>query len=207
MTIFGLTKHTEVGLPRHNDCRSKGMTMLELVMGIALFLIISLGIVILIDAYRPYSRLLPEGIFRTGVRRIHSETLEDIKQSVRQAERILATTSIDSANYTTGTTTIALRLRSVDAANNLIPGSYDQIVYYTNTTTPPITLYKQVAGAFGSKRTSRIAILNELVDNLSFTYNTSTPRDATSIEIALVTRREIVSMNVRASSTIRATLR
>lgn len=170
-------------------------------------MIVSGGLLLLINLYINSGRLLPASSLATQTRRAHQLTLEDIKKEIRQAKSILATTTVDAATFTTGTTTLVLRLYGVDSSNNILGGVSDYVIYSTTTTTPPLELRKRVVVASGSKRSTANLVLNNAVGSLSFTYNTSTLANATKVEIFLETSRTIGNVTEQASSTIEASLR
>lgn len=185
----------------------KGFTTLELVMGLGLFVILSTGFLALANLYSSYSQLLPQSSLAAQVRRLHQLTIEDMKKETRQAESILANYTVDSTTYTTGTTTLVLRLRSIDTSNNIISGIFDHLIYSTNTSTPPIKLSKRVVSGAGSRRGSANLILNEAVRSIIFTYNTSTPSLATKVQLFLETSKTIGTVTGATSSTVEMTLR
>lgn len=193
--------------PQTHPNVKKGFTAIELIIGIALFMIVSGGLLLLINLYINSGRLLPASSLATQTRRAHQLTLEDIKKEIRQAKSILATTTVDAATFTTGTTTLVLRLYGVDSSNNILGGVSDYVIYSTTTTTPPLELRKRVVVASGSKRSTANLVLNNAVGSLSFTYNTSTLANATKVEIFLETSRTIGNVTEQASSTIEASLR
>lgn len=184
-----------------------GFTMLELVIGIGFFIILSGGFLSLTLLYTSYGRILPSGRLSSEVRRIHQITIEDIKKEARQAESIMQSYMVATTTYTTGATTLVLRTLATDSSQNVIAGTYDHIVYYTNTTTLPILLVKRVVPDPASQRKASNLVLNNYVQSLAFTYNASSTPSATKIQVTLATSRSIGTVVAGASSTVEITRR
>lgn len=190
-----------------NSKYSQGFTILELTLGIGIFVIIAWGLGALAQLYISFGDIMPGQKLESEVSRVHFLTIEDLKRSIRQAESVLASTVVEGVTYTTATTTLVLRVRSIDASQNIISGSYDTFIYSTNTTTPPIKLSKRIVPAASSARPPSNIVLNDSVQSISFTYNSTTTSDITKIQVSLTTEKESGAISRGASSTIAITLR
>ncbi len=164
---------------------NSGFTLIETILTLSLFTILSIGIITIFNIYKEYGTIFPKSLYSSIIKRNHSEIIEQLKNNIKQTQLIVATTSIDSTIFTTNTTTLILQLRSIDDSKNILPGSYDTIVFYTNTSTPPISLYKKISASLYSSRKSGTFLVSNKIKNLSFIYNTSNPKDANLIEIIL----------------------
>lgn len=185
----------------------KAFTIIEMLLGLTLFIIISFGIINIFNLYQKFEQEIPNVVLSSIIQRNHLETIENFKTYIRQAQNVLASTTIDGVLYTTATTTLILKLRSIDSSNQIIPDSYDLVVFYTNTTTPPITLYRKISASPQSKRQSGILILNKIIQNLSFTYDTPNPKDAKLVNINLETSKSFGTKKISKSSIISISLR
>lgn len=182
-------------------------TIIETLLGLTLLVIISFGIINIFNLYNKLGQTIPDITLSSLIQRSHLETIGNFKIYVRQAQNILATTTVDGILYTTATTTLILKLRSIDSLNQIVPDSYDLVIFYTNTTTPPITLYRKISASPQSKRQSGVLILNKMVQNLSFAYDTPDPKDAKLVNINLETSKGFGTKQINKSSIISISLR
>jgi len=184
-----------------------GFTLLEIVLGIAIFGLLATGLAALAYLYLAYGQLLPEEKLANEVSRQQQYSLEEMKRGIRQAESILSGVTLGSDSYTTGTTTIVLRLLSRDQANDVISGSFDYLVYYLATSTTPNKLWRRLEPNVNSSRKSSHFPLNSLVQNFTLTYNTSTPSQASKVTIDLTTKKTSQGETKSVNNVIEVTLR
>lgn len=177
----------------------KGFTILEFVLSIFLITILSAGVVILINLYKDYQFITPTSIARSIVKKNQVDSLKILKETILQAQNILASTTIDGQNYVSDNNNLILQLRSIDNNQNIIPGSYDLIIFYTTSTNPKI-LRQKIIPAFYSKRTNTDLIINNQVKNINFEYNTPLPKDANLIKIYLETANNLSGKEIIESS-------
>jgi prepilin-type N-terminal cleavage/methylation domain-containing protein len=184
-----------------------GFTLLELLLTIAIFALISIGLSSLAYIFIAYSQLLPEGQLASEVARVHQFSLEEFKRGIRQAESIQLGYTVGSDTYTTGTTTVVLRLLARDNANNVLAGAFDYLIYYLATSTSPQKILKRVVADPNSQRKSAHFPINDLVESISFTYNNAVLTEATKITIDLTSKK--ISGNISKSfhNVIEASLR
>jgi prepilin-type N-terminal cleavage/methylation domain-containing protein len=179
----------------------KGFTILEFILSIFLISILSAGVMILINLYKDYQFITPASISRLIIKKNHSSSLNILKESILQAQSILASTTINGQNYASDNKNLILQLRSVDNNKNIIPGSYDLIIFYTTSTNPMILHQKIMPSPYSSRKNTDL-IINKMVKNITFEYNTSLPKDADLIKIYLETSNNLSLKEIIESSYI-----
>lgn len=184
----------------------RGYTLLEVLLAVGIFVVIGAGLSGLSYLYISYGQLLPEGRLGTEVFRQQQMTLEEFLRAGREAEEILATTTADGTTYTSGTTTVVLRLLAIDSSGNTLDNKFDDIIFYA-TSSNPISLYKRITPDAASARKGTHPLLNNAVEGFSITYNKAAPKDSTKMQIYLVTKKTSANITQRATSTIEVTLR
>lgn len=186
---------------------NSGFTLIETIITLSLFTILSIGIITIFNIYKEYGAIFPKSLYSSIIKKDHSETIEQFKNHIKQAQLIVATTSIESTLFTTNTTTLILQLRSIDDSKNILPGSYDTVIFYIDTSTSPMVFYKKVIPSPQSSRTGGTFLINNKIKNLSFIYNTSNPKDANLIEIILETSNFSQNNEIKEKSDFKIGLR
>lgn len=146
----------------HDASRSKGFTLVEMIIVLFLFLIVSF--------FLSYVAVYQYWVYNTGTVDVTIANdariaLDDIDNYVRQANRVLSS----YLTYTTGPETLILRIQSVNSFHQLIAGAYDNVVFYVSGT----DLVRKVFPDVSSSRLAATQILanNLSVSNAIFTYD------------------------------------
>jgi type II secretory pathway pseudopilin PulG len=185
---------------------SRGLTLIEIVLAIGIFAVLGMGVAALSYLYAIYNDRLPQEQLRAATLRLHQTALEDLKRNIREAGEILATTTIDSQLYTTGTTTLVLRRRAIDANGYLLTNQYDRLVYTLSGTNAPFSLRKLLEPSASSSAQRLDNILSNAVKEFALSYNHSDPPRATAVSIYLVTEKTDRGYTYQATSRVEATL-
>jgi len=191
---------------KHFMAKSDGFTLVEALLGIGALAILGIGISALAYLYVVFGQRLPQESLRSEVLRAHQQSLELMKRAIRESEAIEASYSIGPDNYVTGTTTLVLRTKTIDATGAVLAGQYDRFIFFLSGTTTPYTLEERIEPSSGSALKQSRSIINNMVKNLSFAYNATSSTAATSVKIELVTEKSDGRSSFTATSTIEVTL-
>jgi len=139
---------------------SFGFTVIELTVVVAIVGICSL---ILVDSFIGHNRIYKTETAELNVTSDARGALDDIDNYVRQATRTLSSYS----TYTAGSQVLILQIQSVNSSNQLVPGTFDNVVYYLSGSDLVRTIYPDAS----STRVSGTKKLASNVTGLSFTYD------------------------------------
>jgi len=160
--------------------RQSGFTIVELVIVILLTLVVGIVVsTLFIGQNRVYQTETAElnitNDARTG--------LDDIDNYVRQAYRALQSYS----SYTAGSQVLILQIQSVGASTQLIPGTYDYVVYYLTGN----NLYRQVYPDAASTRSATTKKIASNVNSLAFTYSDPDFALVTTVSTAMTLQQDV----------------
>jgi Tfp pilus assembly protein PilW len=108
---------------------------------------------------------------------------------VLSASSVLGSRTINGTDYTTGTSTLVVRLPSLDASGAILASTYDYIAIGVSATDPTRFVVDIDADA-NSVRRDATRLPAALVDKLIFRYNAVDPTAATAIELYVRTRKD-----------------
>ena len=140
----------------------QGFTIIEMVVVTA---IVGICGVVLVDLFIGQNRLYKSETAELNVTNDARAALDDVDNYVRQANRTLSSYS----SYTAGSQVLILQIQSINASNQLIPGTFDNVVHYLSGS----NLLRQI---FPNASSSRLAVTKKLANNVSglvFTYDNS----------------------------------
>jgi hypothetical protein len=162
-----------------------GFTLVETVVSVGICMLIGIAIVDFFISNDSLIRSQEAGIDVIGSA---SSIANDLHIMTSQAIEIVDTGTVLGTAYTSGTTTLILRLPSITTTGELVEGQSDYIVYYATGT----SAYRLIEGGAGSARASSTRLLGNYVDSLTFAYSTSTPTpgQSASVEIDIETSRQ-----------------
>lgn len=137
----------------------KGFSLLEVIMAIALFSLLSLGISTLYLGYKDMYFFSSIQVSTTEQAR---SALKEITKYTLEANRVLSS----YGEYSSGSNSLVLKLYSINQAGDVLDGKWDYVYFYTLNS----KLYRQIQS---DSQSSRISGTKFLADNvtLSFTYN------------------------------------
>ncbi len=169
----------------------KGFTLIEMVVVIAI--IGALGMVIA-EMYVWQNRLYNVQTSKYAAMNDVRAALDDIDNYVRSSSLVLGTYS----TYTTGTDTLILQIQSINSSNQLLPGTFDTIVYYKTGS----ELFREV---FPDASSSRQAVQKQLaahVVTLRFTYDNADMAQVTEVdtEFAVTETNQTQNQTISVSS-------
>ncbi|MCS6789324.1 MAG: hypothetical protein NZ484_02085 [Patescibacteria group bacterium] len=179
----------------------KSFSIIETVLSVFLITILSISITVLLNLYKDYQTITPNSVAKSIIKKNHSDTLIALKQSILQAQNIVNSTTINGINYVTDSRNLILQTRSIDNNNNIISGNYDLIIFYT-TSSNPIKLYQKIIPSSFSNRKNYEILINNIVKEINFEYNTTNPKDASIIKIYLKTSNNFSNKELEEASYI-----
>ena len=140
--------------------KSRGFTLIELVVVIALVVGVSLVLVnLFIGQNRIYKTQTSELNVTNGAR----AALDEIDAQVRAANQVVASYS----TYNSGPQTLILQTPSVDAQNKIISATFDNVVFYLSNG----DLMRLIAAHPSSSRAGGTKKMAGSVTSLNFTYD------------------------------------
>jgi len=166
----------------------QGFTLTEILVVIFLVAIISL---VVSNLFIGQNRIYRVETAELNITNDARNSLDDIDNYVRQASRTLAVYS----TYNAGAQVLILQIQSVNAANQLVAGKYDHVVYYLINN----KLYRQVFPDATSVRAALTKLLASNVVSLTFTYNDPSIFSSTQVSTA-ITITESVGFQSRSIS-------
>jgi len=149
-----------------------GFTLIEVVIVIGL---VSVCSIILSQLFIGQNRLYNSETAELDITGDARTALDDIDSYVRQSNRALSSFS----TYTAGSQVLILQIQSINSSNQLIAGTFDNVVYYLSGS----GLFRQV---FPNVASSRSAITKKLasgVNSLTFTYNNADYSLVTEVQV------------------------
>ncbi len=144
----------------HKSQESAGFTLVEIIVAIGIFAIIIL--------FLPYLGVYHYWIYNTQIAQFDvisdaRGTLDDMDSYVRQSNRVIS----NYLTYTTDSQTLILQIQSIDPSNNLIAGTYDNVVFYLSGS----DFFRQVFPSANSKRLAATKKLASNVTEITFSYD------------------------------------
>lgn len=166
---------------RHNSQMLPGITLTETLIAVAILLIIGIALAQVTAITLDISSRQSKNYSLETNAAILLKTLND---NFGHASGIELARTFGETAYSSSSTTLILRIPSLDSEHNIISGVYDYIVFYRDPDNPTHINYTLDAGE-GSIRTSGTKTLTTNNTNLTFRYNTQDIVSANRISIAL----------------------
>ncbi len=174
----------------------KGFTLIELIIVVALFSVISIVLTSLFIGHNRIYRTQTAELDVTGDART---ALDDIDSYVRQANRALATYS----TYTATGQVLILQIQSVNSSNQLVAGKFDHVVYYLSGN----GLFRRVFPDASSVRAGGIKKLANNVNGLTFTPNNANYALVTEVTTDITVQENAGVQNRAITASSKASLR
>lgn len=172
---------------------SRAFTFVEVLITVALFVILIIGIA---QLYLVYGKVVTFQESSIGVALDGDSIVSAVGVAGSQASHVISSHVFFGTSYTSGTTTAIFELPSVDSSGGILD-TYDYVGIYASST----SVYRTIDAAGGSVRISGQKRLTDSLDALSFTYDnisfplvTSVTVDATT---SVVVRGQTTYMHAR----------
>ncbi|MDD2657652.1 MAG: prepilin-type N-terminal cleavage/methylation domain-containing protein, partial [Candidatus Pacebacteria bacterium] len=151
----------------------KAFTLMEVVITIALFAILVLGVS---QLYLVFGRTITEQSGAIRVTLGGSALMDAVRSAGLQASHVVATHTFSGTPLASGATVALFELPAVNASGSVIANTYDYVGIYAEGA----QAYRVVDGAPGSVRLSGKKRLTDALDALSFTYDNASFSAVTS---------------------------
>ncbi len=162
---------------------SRGFTLVELLVSIA---ILSLLSVLLVDMFINYNNFFYTQQSSIEVARSASTIVNEVGSAALQAQQVLPSYAFSSGTRTTGTSTLVLKLPSITESGSIVANTYDYVSVYASGT----AAYKLTEANAASARTSGTRTLSSTLLSLGFVYNSANMLDVSAIETEVTTHAE-----------------
>jgi prepilin-type N-terminal cleavage/methylation domain-containing protein len=152
----------------------RGLTLIELVVVVALTAIIGM---VVVEMFLNQTRIFRVQHSELNVQNDTRMALDDIDAFVRSATRAMASYGA----YIGGPTVAVLQIQSINASDQLIPGTFDQVVFYLDGN----RLMREIIPDAASSREAFTRQVAANVASLNFVYNNADFAQVTEIETQL----------------------
>src|SRR3989344_4012331 len=179
---------------------TKGITLIELLIGLAIFAILILFLAnFFVSYYDSFNNLQASNSVSesTGI------FINSISNAIRQADSIVSSRVFSGTTYTSNSTTIFLEIPSIDASSNVILGTYDYMVFYLDSS----NIYWLVDSNASSSRKSGYQLIASNISSLSFTYDDPIVTSATKVDITITAQKLVKGKTFQSSLTQQVYLR
>lgn len=179
---------------------SKGITLIELLIGLAVFAILILFLANFFNSYYDsFSNLQASN----SVSQSTAILINSASNAIRQASSIVDSKVISGNTYTSDATTMVLELPSIDASSNVISGKYDYMVFYLNSG----NIHWLISPDASSSRKSVSQVISSYITSLTFTYDNAIVASATKVDISVTAQRQVKSKTFQSTLTQQVYLR
>ena len=161
---------------------ARAFTLIEVTVVIALFVVMMVAVIRFFTTYSSsflYSRSMMSVSSSAG------NVVNDVTEYGLSADQVESSHTFGATNYTSSASTLILELPSVDASGVVLPSSYDYVVYYKDGA----YVYRTLEAGAGSTRRAGTKLLSDAVSSLVFDYATTTPANATSVNVSVTTQK------------------
>ncbi|MDD5039798.1 MAG: hypothetical protein PHY34_01480 [Patescibacteria group bacterium] len=179
------------------------MSLAEMLTTIFILVLIT---VLLVTVYFMYTNVYK---VQTAYNQLNTEaaiTIDSVTRTIRVADQVLTSATINGTEYTTDQDTLVLGLLSIDANGDIIADTNDQIAYYRDPLDPSL-LKSDVQTGAGSSRSSGIRVIGEYISTLIFNYNNTDYANVDKIETIFESRNtasnKVLSITVQNTTTLR----
>ena len=143
---------------------SRAFTLVEVLITMALFVTLMF---VIVQLYIVYGRTIVFHQASLDVTLGGSNIMDAARMAGSQARSAIATHSFSGISYSSGTTRVIFELPAIDALGDIITNTYDYIGIYASSS----SAYRIIDAAPSSARISGEKRLTDVLDTLSFTYD------------------------------------
>ena len=163
---------------------ASGMTLIELLIGLAVFAILILFLAnFFVSYYDSFSNLQASN----SVSESTGLFINAISNAIRQANKVDVSRTISGNVYTSDDTTIVLELPAIDNTANTISNTYDYMIFYLDGE----NIYWIVDANASSSRKSGSQIISSNISSLSFTYDNPSVSSASKVDVVVTAQKTI----------------
>ncbi len=159
----------------------KGFTIIEVTVVVALSSVLLLGLFGIFDWQNKIYQLEQADVLATGSARV---AMNNITKVIAQGVGIDSSVTIAGTNYTTGGSTVIVKIPSYDSSENLIDDTYDYIIFSSSGT----NLNQVVELGDNSARKYNNKLLSDNIQTFTLTYNNADPTLASQVTVDITTK-------------------
>lgn len=179
---------------------TRGYSLIELLIVVGIFAMMLSALVFL---YLRFGTVFSRQSATINVSYSASAVLNAFDVLTKQSDTILSSQSIAGTTYTSGSTTLVMRLPSISSSGDIVGGTYDYAVLYVSGA----SCYELVAPNTVSARHAVSKRLSDVVSNLTFAYDTGDVTQSTRVTVDLTTRTSVRGVPISTRLTGSAHLR
>ncbi len=143
---------------------NKGVTLIETLISIGLFVLISLALFGVYEAFGKIFNLSGAHLASVGGART---SLTDVSNLTAQAYRVLSSRTINSVNYASGSSTLVLQIPAIDSTGKTINDTWDYAAFYVSST----NFYRYLETNAASARIGGLKLLSNVIVGVNFSYD------------------------------------
>lgn len=178
----------------------RAFTLVEIVIVIALFAIVMLGVT---QLYIVFGRVITGQNATIGVMLDGSAIVDAVRAAGLQAAHVVQSHTFSGISYNSGTTAVIFELPAIDVSGAIIPSAFDYIGIYASST----SVYRVIDAAIGSSRTSGTKVLTDSLGALTFTYDNPSFPSVTNVIVdattSAVVKGQTTQMHLRSHTYLR----
>lgn len=159
---------------------TRGFTLIEVVITIALFVVLMFG---LSQLYIVNNRVVTLQRASLDVALDASSIVDAVRSAASQADHVMVSHTFSGVPYTSATTTVIFELPAIDSSGNIIANTYDYITIYSSGA----NVYRIIDAASLSERLSGTKQLADVLGGLSFTYDVASFPSVASVTVNATT--------------------
>lgn len=162
------------------DSRPPAFTLIELIIALALFSIMLMALIRFFISYNT-----SYGFERVQVSTSYTARvlMDEITSAVLPADQVLTSHTFSGVSRASGASVLVVELPSIDNTGAVIDGAYDYIGFYTDGT----KVYQAIDANAASSRTSRVRLLSDTVQSLTFSYDDISFPNVSTVTVDIVT--------------------
>jgi type II secretory pathway pseudopilin PulG len=101
-----------------------------------------------------------------------------------QADAVSASRTVSGTTYTTSSSTVVFELPAINSSGDVIANTYDYAIFYASST----GAYRTLDSNGSSARVAGTKKFSDVLNNLTFTYDSGTPSSATTVTADITTK-------------------
>lgn len=156
----------------------KGFTIIEIVITLAIFAIIS---IVIGSLYVSHSNLYRIEAAAADIKSQKIIFVKNFQETGKAANAIVASRQFEGVTYTSSSSTIIFKLPGIDINGDIINGIFDYSVFYKNGN----NLYIETDTDALSLRKNITRKLSDISQTMIFRYNSANPADASYASVSL----------------------
>lgn len=185
-----------------------GITLTEILITLSITAIVS---TLLVSIFSQNNRLFYNQQTKVSHGISSNEVINQIDDGIRIAVSVDSQYPAQDPTYLTGSSTLILKLASIDGSGNIVNGTYDYLIFARDASISTI-LRKQIFPAVGSSRKSLNQVITNSLKSIQFNYqndakSTVQPSEASLVNYNLILQSQQGNSIVESSASGQTRLR